>query len=162
MTLVFDQPQAAAVYIATQNAKEPSFVSPFIGRWDDRGHNGLDLVKNIIKMYKKFDKQNKNKNHVLVLAASIRNLTHLYGSIFLGADILTLPLKVIEEWVADEQWIPDSSYRIKQTGLKSLVYQDLPLKTNPLDYFIKQVQASLLDEGLKKFVADWQSLLNSS
>src|SRR3989344_1507695 len=51
MTLVFDQNQAGAVYAATLPSKQPAFVSPFIGRWDDRGYYGLDLVKNIVKMY---------------------------------------------------------------------------------------------------------------
>ncbi len=55
MTLVFDQEQAAAVYSATRNTKSPAFVSPFLGRWDDRGYQGVDLVKNIVQMYRAFD-----------------------------------------------------------------------------------------------------------
>ncbi len=55
MTLVFDQEQAAAVYSATRNTKSHAFVSPFLGRWDDRGYQGVDLVKNIVQMYRAFD-----------------------------------------------------------------------------------------------------------
>ncbi|MBI4054455.1 MAG: transaldolase [Candidatus Doudnabacteria bacterium] len=52
MTLCFSQEQAAAVHAATRGAKKGQvFVSPFIGRLDDRGENGMDLVKNIIRMY---------------------------------------------------------------------------------------------------------------
>ncbi len=166
MTLVFDQIQAAAVYYATDNRqlttnnRQYHFVSPFVGRWDDRGYHGLDLVRNIVKMYKKFDKlRNLKKAHVLVLSASIRNLVHLYGSIFLGADILTIPFEIIKEWVEAEQWMPDTSYRIDHHGLKSLLYEDLPLKPDFSSYEIKQVPGSLLDEGIKKFVADWKKLL---
>ena len=51
MTLCFSQEQAAAVYAATRGSGEPVYVSPFVGRLDDRGENGIDLVKNIKKMY---------------------------------------------------------------------------------------------------------------
>src|SRR5579863_3306651 len=47
MTLCFSQDQAAAVYAATKGSKEPVYVSPFIGRLDDHGENGMDVVKNI-------------------------------------------------------------------------------------------------------------------
>lgn len=160
MTLVFDETQAAAVYSATVETKQPAFVSPFIGRWDDRGYNGLDLVKNILKMYKKFDKQRKQKkSHVLVLAASIRSLDHLYASIFLKADIATIPLKLIQEWIHEETWIPDEHYRLKEDGLKSLIYEDMPLKQNFQDYVIEKKEGDLLDEGLNKFVKDWKNLI---
>lgn len=169
MTLVFDQTQSAAVYAACcpdstdSNRLQPiatHFVSPFLGRWDDRGFAGLDLLKNIIKMYKKFDKQlNTKKPHVLVLAASIRNLNHLYSSIFLGADIITIPLKVIKDWVEEGKYMPDSSYRPDTQGLKSLIYEDLPFKKDFNQYVIEQKSGDLLDEGLKRFVADWKNLI---
>lgn len=164
MTLVFDQMQSAAVYAATLPGKtQPSvahFISPFIGRWDDRGFNGLDIVKNIIKMYKKFDKQrNAKKSHVEVLAASIRTLDHFYASIFLGADILTIPVKTILQWIDQEKWMPDEKYRIQTAGLKSILYQDIPLKENFEEYTIDKSEGGLLDEGLKKFAKDWNALL---
>lgn len=160
MTLVFDETQAAAVYTATAETKQPAFISPFIGRWDDRGYNGLDLVKNILKLYKKFDKIRKQKkSHVLVLAASIRHLDHLYASIFLKADIATIPLKLIQEWIHQETWIPDEHYRMKEAGLKSLIYEDLPLKKSFEEYTVEQKEGDLLDEGLKKFVNDWKALI---
>src|SRR5215468_4027281 len=70
MTLCFSQEQAAAVYAATRGSKEPVYVSPFVGRLDDRGEDGIDLVKNIKTMYSHGD------GHVQVLAASIRHLDH--------------------------------------------------------------------------------------
>ena len=66
MTLCFSQEQAAAVYVATKGSKEPVYVSPFVGRLDDQGEDGMDLVRNIKKMYSRSD------GHVHVLAASIR------------------------------------------------------------------------------------------
>lgn len=60
--------QAAAVYAATKGSQAPVYVSPFIGRLDDIGQNGTDLIRNIKRMYAAGD------GHVWVLAASIRNL----------------------------------------------------------------------------------------
>lgn len=160
MTLVFNQLQAAAVYAATIPTAQPAFLSPFIGRWDDRGFLGLDAVKNIIKMYRKFDKQrNVKKSHVEVLAASIRNLDHFYASIFLGADILTIPLKVMYEWIQEEKWIPNNTYTIESHGLKPILYEDVGFKQDYSSYKIEKIDGDLLDEGLKKFVVDWQNLL---
>jgi transaldolase len=44
ITLCFSQQQAAAVYAATKGTKEPAYVSPFVGRVDDIGQNGMDVV----------------------------------------------------------------------------------------------------------------------
>src|SRR6266478_5417114 len=76
MTLCFSQEQAAAVYAATRGSKERVYVSPFVGRLDDQGENGMDLVRNIKKMYERSD------GHVHVLAASIRTIDHLLCSFF--------------------------------------------------------------------------------
>jgi transaldolase len=166
MTLAFTQEQAAAVYSATLAAPQASFISPFMGRWDDRGFNGLDIIKNIYKMYKKFGAQHKSKvqdshtkTHVNILAASIRTLDHFYGSIFLGADALTVPIKILYEWVQEEKWIPDEHYRSPISGLKSLVYQDLPFQQDFTKYALAREEGNLLDEGLNKFAADWKKLI---
>jgi transaldolase len=50
VTLCFSQEQAATVYAATRGTKEPVYVSPFIGRLDDIGDSGMDVVRNILKM----------------------------------------------------------------------------------------------------------------
>lgn len=62
MTLCLSQDQAAAVYAATKGSGEPVYVSLFVGRLDDRGQNGMDLVKDIKKMHEASDR------HVYVLA----------------------------------------------------------------------------------------------
>jgi transaldolase len=83
MTLCFSQEQAAAVYAATKGAKEPVYVSPFVGRLDDRGDDGMGLVANIKKMYERGD------GYVHVLAASFRKLDHLLYSFALGVELAT-------------------------------------------------------------------------
>ncbi|KKQ36448.1 MAG: Transaldolase [Candidatus Roizmanbacteria bacterium GW2011_GWA2_37_7] len=160
MTLVFDQQQAAAVYAATMPTFKPAFISPFVGRWDDRGLKGIDIIKNIVKMYKSFDrKRNEKKSHIEVLSASIRHLTHFYGSIVYGADILTVPINIIEQWVHEDRFMPDESYRPDTKGLRSIVYKELPYHDDYAMYPIEYEKGSLLDEGLVKFANDWNSLI---
>lgn len=161
MTLVFDQQQAAAVYAATLPTFKPAFISPFIGRLDDRGMRGIDLIKNIKKMYREFDKKrNESKAHVEVLGASIRHLNHFYASVFLGADILTVPFSIIKEWVDEEKWVPDENYRPETGGLHAMIYQDLPYHDDYTQYPVEKVDGSLLSDGLVKFAHDWNSLLD--
>src|SRR5262249_30588459 len=90
MTLCFSQQQAAAVYAATKGAKEPVYVSPFVGRVDDIGLNGMDLVKNVKRMFSTGD------GHVFVLAASIRSLEHLLYCFALQTELATVPAKILE------------------------------------------------------------------
>src|SRR5215469_166285 len=93
MTLCFSQEQHAPVY-----------VSPFVGRLDDRGENGMDLVRNIKQMYEAGD------GHVHVLAASIRHLKHLLGSFASMAELVTAPAKVWEEWAAASFALPGEDF----------------------------------------------------
>lgn len=109
MTLCFSQEQAAAVYSATKGTPEPAYVSPFVGRLDDRAENGMDLVKNICEMYKAGD------HHVLVLASSIRNLEHLLYTFALGADLVTVPATILEEWAAKGFPMPGAGFTYRGT-----------------------------------------------
>ena len=91
LTLVFSQAQALAVHLATLNAKKKGdvFVSPFIGRLDDTGLYGMQLVSNIQKMYKNLDSK------VEVLAASVRTLRHFQEAITIDCDIITAPMPTL-------------------------------------------------------------------
>jgi transaldolase len=86
MTLCFSAGQA--LLAATCGAY---FVSPFIGRLDDIGQNGLDLLAEIINVY------NKGSFNTQVLAASIRHPIHVLQAARLGAHIATVPYKVLEQ-----------------------------------------------------------------
>ncbi len=159
MTLVFDLNQSSAVYATTATAKVAPFISPFVGRWDDRGYIGLDLIKNIARQYKVYYKKARLKESpVKILSASIRSLDHLYGSMFYGADIVTIPLSIVEEWIGDGMWIPDTTYRVPTYERKSLIYSEVPLKKRE-EYDIPDVKGSLLSDGLAKFLADWNKLI---
>jgi transaldolase len=158
MTLCFSQSQAAAVYSATIGTKQPVYVSPFVGRLDDRGENGMDLVKNIKKMYESGD------GHVYVLSASIRNLNHLLNSFALGVELVTVPTKVLEHWAADNFPMPDSSFSYKAVNssgqpLKPIPFQVLNLNSGWESFDITH---ELTSKGIQKFVADYQSTLRRS
>ena len=158
MTLCFSQDQAAAVYSATKGAKDPVYVSPFIGRLDDLGQNGMDVVGNILKMYRAGD------HHVRVLAASIRHVNHLLCSFALRADLATVPAKVLEEWAAQGTPLPDDSfvYRAidsKGQPLKPIGYKELDLNA-PWDSF--DIRHELTTKGIQKFVADYEGTLRKT
>ena len=158
MTLCFSQEQAAAVYAATRGSGEPVYVSPFVGRLDDRGENGIDLVKNIKKMYEDGD------GHVYVLAASIRHVDHLLASFATGAELATVPAKVLVEWATKDFPMPDKDFSYKAVDasgkpLKAIPYKALDLK-RPWQSF--DIAHELTTVGIQKFVADYRSTLRRS
>lgn len=154
MTLCFSQEQAAAVYTATRGAhKGQVFISPFVGRLDDVGYNGMDLVKNIIEMYKNGD------GHVEVLSASVRDFHHLLYALDLGSDIITAPLKVLKGWVDSGMIVPENDYvypRNFQTDLKQISFKEFDLSGLWRDFDINH---TLTDLGLQKFSDDWNKLV---
>jgi len=151
MTLCFSQEQAAAVYAATRGAKRGGvFVSPFIGRLDDRGENGMDLISHILRMYQKSD------GHVEVLTASVRNLDHLLYAIRLGSDIVTVPFKILKEWGEKGLPIPGDDYIYDPNGLKAMPYKDIDVIRDWKEY---DIYHELTVKGMEKFSADWNALI---
>lgn len=86
VTLCFSAAQA--VLAAKAGA---SFISPFLGRLDDIGENGLLLLQNIIEIYQNYSWKTE------VLAASLRHPIHVIEAARMGADIATMPFKVIDQ-----------------------------------------------------------------
>lgn len=86
MTLCFQPLQAMMV------AKAGAFlISPFIGRLDDIGEDGMDLIVRTRQIYDNYGYPTK------VLAASIRHTKHMLDCALAGADVATVPLKVIQQ-----------------------------------------------------------------
>jgi len=158
LTLCFSQHQAAGVYAATKGSLAPVYVSPFVGRLDDIGINGIDLVRNIKRMYQAGD------GHVHVLAASLRNVHHLLSSFASHAELATAPGKVFEEWaragfpLSDEN--DGSSLKNHRDGaLAPIVYEEVDLNA-PWESF--DLKHELTTEGIQKFVADYEGMLRKS
>ncbi len=105
VTLIFSATQALAAAKAGA-----AFVSPFVGRIDDIGSNGMDVVQEIMYIFKTYGLRTE------VIVASIRNRNHLTQAALAGADIATIPYKVI---------------------MDSLVHP-------------------LTDQGIEKFLSDWE------
>jgi transaldolase len=107
MTLVFSANQA--LLAAKVGA---AYVSPFIGRLDDQGDVGMDLIRDIVQIYRNYAFTTK------VLVASIRHPIHVLEAAKIGADIATMPYTVME----------------------------------------KLVQHPLTDNGLARFLKDWEKV----
>lgn len=86
VTLIFSTSQA--LMAAKAGA---TYVSPFIGRIDDTGHDGMILIAEIMETWSKYDISTK------VLAASIRHPTHMLQCMQLGAHTATMPAKIFKQ-----------------------------------------------------------------
>ena len=151
MTLCFTQEQAAAVYNAKKGAKKGDvFVSPFIGRLDDRGENGMQLIENILKMYEKGD------GHVEVLTASVRNLNHFMAAINLGSHIITAPVKILAEWQEAGAVISTKEYVYEKGELKDIQYEELDLGKSLKEF---NIYHELTNKGIERFADDWNNLI---
>lgn len=84
VTLCFSAPQA--LLAAKAGA---TYISPFIGRIDDMGGDGLSLIEEIVTIYNNYAYETE------VLAASIRHPVHLVRCAMIGADVATIPYNVI-------------------------------------------------------------------
>lgn len=85
MTLCFSSTQA--VLCAKNGAK---YVSPFIGRLDDLGLDGLELIRDIKKVYTNYNFSTQ------ILAASVRSISHIIELLKIGVDVITMPPSLFE------------------------------------------------------------------
>jgi len=88
VTLCFSEAQA--LLAAKAGA---SYISPFIGRLDDIATDGMQLIRNIVQIYDNYGFATE------VLAASIRHPMHIVDCALAGADVATIPFKVIQQLV---------------------------------------------------------------
>lgn len=86
VTLVFSPVQA--LLAAKAGA---TMVSPFVGRLDDVGSDGMDMVSQVIQIYQNYDFETE------VLVASVRSPMHIQVAAAMGADIATIPFKVMQQ-----------------------------------------------------------------
>lgn len=86
VTLVFNSLQA--LLVAKAGA---TMVSPFVGRLDDIGIDGMQLIAQISQIYQNYDFSTE------ILVASVRNPLHLQAAAEIGADIATIPYKVMQQ-----------------------------------------------------------------
>ena len=85
-TLIFSANQA--ILAAKAGA---TYVSPFIGRLDDAGHEGMQIIRDIVQIFRNYKFDTK------VLVASVRHPLHVVEAAKIGADIVTMPPDVLEK-----------------------------------------------------------------
>ncbi len=88
VTLVFSANQAL---LAAKSGA--AFVSPFIGRLDDAGHHGMEVVHEILEIYRHYGYETE------VLVASVRSPRQVTEAAMLGADICTMPAKIFDQLI---------------------------------------------------------------
>jgi len=152
LDLNFSQSQAAAVYEATRDAKYPVFISPFVGRLDDIGENGMQVVANILKMYEDSD------DHVEVLTASVRSIEHILYAIHLKSPIITIPFKTLMEWGNGGFRSPEVGYQYKPNKLAPIPYDEFI--TLGKDWQSYDLAHPLTYKGLQRFWDDWKSIVS--
>jgi len=86
VTLVFSVNQA--ILAAKAGA---TYVSPFIGRLDDIGHDGMQIIRDMVQIYKLYDFKTE------IIVASVRHPLHVIESAKIGAHVATIPYSVIEK-----------------------------------------------------------------
>jgi transaldolase len=123
-----------------------------VGRLDDIGENGMDVVRNIKRMFAQGD------GHVLVLAASLRSVEHLLYCFALESELVTVPAKILEQWAQTNFPMPDKQFRYKSPG-KPIPYEELNLE-EPWESF--DVRHELTRKGIEKFAADYRATLERS
>jgi transaldolase len=107
VTLCFSVPQA--LLAAKAGA---TYISPFVGRLDDIGHDGMELIGQIRQVYDNYALDTE------ILAASLRHTRHVVEAMTLGADVATLPSKVL--WQLLQHPLTDSGLERFLADWKSL------------------------------------------
>ncbi len=174
-TLVFSQEQIFAICLHEQlmqklhgpiNNTYPMFISPFVGRLDDIGIDGMQLVEHGMKISKIF----KDKDTELwMLAASIRRIEHVQRSIACGSELITAPAKVFREWfptMNNESRIMNNEYAKE---LAPIPYWEPPkelLAIETEEAFFEaissgklNIQHDLTDRGIIRFAQDWKTII---
>lgn len=172
-TLVFSQQQSFAISLheklmlqAYGPAKSgwPSFISPFLGRLDDKGEDGLSFLKYATEtMHELF-----GTDTAWMLAASIRTPRHFKASVEYGCEMITAPAKVYDEWLAmsetDQQALSLETPEL--TEIPRWEPSDELKSIATVDDFFKAIADGKLDithplsdAGIERFVHDWQAIL---
>lgn len=179
-TLVFSQEQIFAICLHERISQEqfgptdnlwPPFISPFVGRLDDKIEDGMSLVEHGMILKKLFSLSlPKSQIAIWMLAASIRRVEHLKRSITLHSELITAPAKMYEEWFAlseeQKESLDENAYA---KTLTAPAYWNPPKELMEIDTFEAfdnaisskklSINHRLTDSGIERFTADWQAIL---
>lgn len=173
-TLVFSQEQIFTVCLHEQLMQQtegpienlwPPFISPFVGRLDDIGEDGMHLVEQGMRIKQLVDA------NTWMLEASVRRAQHMQRGILANVEIITAPAKVYREWFTmpaeQREAIDTTSYA--QTLTKPVPFEPGALTSlETIEDFIEaiesdtlNIQHDLTNKGLVRFSEDWKSIIAS-
>jgi len=174
-TLVFSQEQIFAICLhekiatssqaAVTQKKWPCFISPFVGRLDDIGINGMDLVRNGMKIKELF--KGIPSGTPWMLEASVRNRTHIQEGFDSKTELITAPSKAYKDWFGQES--PKSPKQPQSFQLTPIPYWEPPeelLQIDTAEQFMQTIESGklnirhdLTDKGIVKFANDWKAII---
>jgi transaldolase len=180
-TLVFSQQQIFAICLHEQIIQKTNgptndmfapFISPFVGRLDDIGLNGMHLVEHGMQIKNSFSSgTTQSALSMWMLSASIRSLEHMKRTIAAKSELITAPLKTYKEWYSLPVNERESLSATPNETLTPIDFWQAPdeLKTiDTIDAFMEAIETKkldisheLTDKGIDRFAADWQAILAS-
>lgn len=173
-TLVFSQQQIFAICLHEKLCQKefgpienpwPPFISPFVGRLDDIGENGMDLVKNGMEI------KNSVGENLWMLEASVRRPEHIALGIEQETEILTAPFQALSDWFN----LSEEEKQTLDTKTYTKDLKDIPLWSIPeslrsignLEKFFDAIETGeldisheLTDKGLVRFADDWKKIIS--
>ncbi len=172
-TLVFSQQQVFAIELHEKiminefgkpHSEWPCFISPFVGRLDDIGQDGMSLIKNSLSVTKKYF----DVNNTWMLEASVRTVDHMKKGVDMDVDLITAPAKIYEQWFTmkpeDQQQVTAQATSLQQIDLWEPSSELLSITT--YDEFMRALETKTLDithpltdKGIDRFVADWSTII---
>lgn len=174
-TLVFSQEQIYAICLHEKLVKElyhvenkfwPPFISPFLGRLDDKGEDGISMLQHGMELKNTLFAQDT----AWMLSASIRNAYHMKKTIDLQCEIMTAPAKTYTEWftMSDEQKNELTQPVENLTAVPVWEPSDAIKNIQTMEDFMSVIETGALDinhpltkQGIEKFTADWKTLISS-
>ncbi len=177
-TLVFSQQQIFAILLHEQILRNTEdiqahshgwqpFISPFVGRLDDKGENGMDLIANGIQLQEKYFADDTG----WILESSIRNTTQVKKGIDLSVAMMTVRFSVLQEWFRLSEKEKNAIPSEPTESLTSVPLWTVPediISISSLEEFFTRVGDNSLDithpltaSGIDAFVADWQRITTS-
>lgn len=179
-TLVFSQEQVFAICLHEKLVQKefrlientwPSFISPFVGRLDDIGEDGIAFVENSMKMKKQYFENVSNSTPLWMLEASVRRPEHIKRGMDAGVEIITAPAKTYREWfslskeqqdtlnpTAYAQNLTKKPYWIPPDELLSIAH--LAEFIDALEVGVIDIRHELTDKGIIRFAKDWQAIIS--
>jgi len=170
-TLVFSPQQIFAICLHEKLVQQtynlaklqwPCFISPFLGRIDDIGEQGSDLLEQGMSIKRTYF----THDIAWLLSASIRSREHMRKTLEYQCELITAPLPIYAEWFSHREQGSDVEEVVGLKPLPQWKPSEELLAINDLDTFMQAIESKKLDiahpltnKGIEKFTTDWHSII---